>query len=120
VTTRYRLRKIEKTVAAREGFRGDREILWWNPSDQENENTKLVFEQMFNTPHPQRKFNIRILGEPPRHVFHALAKAILPEKENLNKLSDDELTVCMEKYFHACQNAIDDSRRKLGLPPISA
>lgn len=120
MTTRYRLRKIEKTVAAREGLRGDRETLWWNPSDQENGNTKLVFEQVFNTPHTQRKFNIRILGEPPRRVFHALAKEILPEKENLKNLSDEELQSCMEKYQQACHNAINESRAKQGLPPMPA
>lgn len=115
---KYRLRKIEKTVNEKDGFRPDREIFWWEPTDPES--TRFVHEQTFEVHYSQRKYQIRIVGEPAKAVFAKLAHEILPEKENLKKLSDDEITICMEKYFHARQKAIDDSRRKLGFFPLPA
>ena len=59
-------------------------------------------------------------GGPPQRVFRALAKEILPGKESLRNLSDQDLDCSIEKLQQACHNAINESRAKHGLPPMPA
>lgn len=116
---RYRLRiqKLEKTVLANDRFRGARETLWWDPLDPVS--TQLALKQTFDVPHKQRKYTIRIRGEAPEHVYHALSREILPDEENLRTLSDEELDSCIDRFQKACLRATNDSRRKQGLPPVT-
>lgn len=115
---RHRLRKIEQSLAAENRFRRKREVFWWEPTDPES--TKVAMEQTFHTHERNRKFKIRIVGEPDKSVYKKIGKEIFPDKEKLRDLSDDELNMCTEKFVLACEMALTESRRKAGLPPLSS
>ena len=111
---RARIRKLQKIVFAKDP-RGEMETIRWDPLDIES--TKVLLKQT-EVPHTQRKVRIRILGEPPQKVFHALAASILPVKEVLQTLSDADLDSYMQRYLSACHDATNVSRCKQGLPPV--
>jgi len=117
MSLRHRLRRLEEALYAQRRALLSREVYWWSPEDPES--TRFVAEQMFETPHTDRKYRIRIVGEPGDGVIDNLGKKFLPDKEQLQKMSDDEIQTCIEAFSQACQEALDDSRRKLGLPPFS-
>lgn len=118
MSVKYRLRRLEKAVIGRRGLLHKREIYWWEPTDPNS--TEFVRKQTFEVHERERKYQIRIAGQPPQEVFYALAKKILPVKESLRNLSDQELKCCIEKYQQARHTAINESRRKQGLPPMPA
>ena len=118
MSVKYRLRRLEKAVIGRRGLLHKREIYWWEPTDPNS--TEFVRKQTFEVHERERKYQIRIAGEPPQKVYDALAKEILPGKESLRNLSDQELQCCIEKSQQACHAAINESRRKQGLPPMPA
>ena len=116
MSLRVRLKKIEETITAKERFLSKREIYWWNPADAES--TKFVMDQTFRVCHRDRKYQIRIIGEPDRGVYRRIAREIFPDKEKIRDLSDQELTSYTERFVLACEKALEESRRKSGLPPI--
>jgi hypothetical protein len=116
MSVKYRLRRLEQAVIGRRGLLPEREIYYWEPTDTNS--TEFVREQMFEVHERERKYQIRIAGQPPQKVFDALAKEILPGKDSLKFLSDKELQCCIEKYQQACYKATDESRRKQGFPPL--
>lgn len=113
---RSRIQKLQKILFAKDRFREGRETLWLDPEDPVS--MQFALKEINNVPHPQRKYSIRIRGEAPKHVYRALAKKILPGKEILSSLSDEELDSFIDKYQTACLAATNDSRRKQGLPPV--
>jgi len=113
---RSRIQKLQKILFAKDRFRGGREPFWLDPEDPVS--MQFALKEIINVPHPQRKYSIRIRGEAPEHVYRALAKNILPGKEILRTLSDEDLEAFFNKYQAACLGATNDSRKNLGLPPV--
>jgi hypothetical protein len=113
---RSRIQKLQKILFAKDRFRGGREPFWLDLEDPVS--MEFALKEINNVPHPQRKYSIRIRGEAPKHVYRALAKNILPGKEILSTLSDEDLDSFIEKYQAARLGATNVSRRKQGLPPV--
>lgn len=114
---RSRIQKLQKIVFAKDRFRGGRETFWLDPEDPVS--MQFALKQTFDVPHTQRKYTIRIRGEAPEHVYRAIGKEILPDKEILGTLSDEELDSCIDRFQQACLRATNDSRHKQGLPPVT-
>jgi hypothetical protein len=113
---RHRLRQIENAVYASDRSRPRREIYLWEPTNPES--TAFVNEQTFNVHHRQRRYEIHIVGEPPRSVYNKLAKELLPDQETLKKMTDAQIQACQEKYLSATITALNTSRQKQGLPSV--
>lgn len=116
MTIGHRLRRLEAVVVKKEKFRGRRELFLWEPTNPEA--TAFVNEQTFNTPHRQRRYEIHIVGEPPKSVYKKIAKEFLPDSESIKKMTDAQIQTCQEKYLEATLMALNASRQKQGLPSV--
>lgn len=116
MSLRYRLRRVEEAIAAKNGRRQELEILEWHP--EYIESTEDVFQKTINTHHRQRRYKITVPGDPPQRVYDHLAEKYLPDAETLKGLTDEEIQACQEKYFAAKTAALNASRQVLGLPPV--
>ena len=114
---RARLSKIEKSLAWADRYRLSRKPFLWDPHDPIS--TAFVMKQTFETPHPQRRYQIRIAGGPSQKIVDKIARETIPDKEALQSLSDAELDACTRRFMDAYDQELTKSRRAAGLPPVA-
>ena len=113
---RARIRRLEDVICWRDRFRGEKEVYLWDPLDPKS--TAVVREQTFEISHRNRRYEIHIAGEPKPNVYNELAKKLLPDRDALPKMTDEELQACQERYVEASIAALNASRQRQGLPPV--
>ena len=113
---RRRVEKLEGRLHLTEKQGPKLPIYYWEPTDPES--TRFVYEHIFNLPHPERKFEIKIVGEPDQAVFDKLAEEILPDLSTHPTLSSEEKSLLLDKYYEAAHEALNESRKKKGLTPV--
>jgi hypothetical protein len=115
-TFRRRIERLERRLIMCNAPGPKLPIYYWEPTDPES--TRFVHEHHFNLPHPKRKFEVRIVGDPDNTVYDMLAQEHIPDPEVAKTLPAEELRACLDRYFEAAKKARNENRRKMGLPPV--